>query len=213
MRRLLRVGSTTLWAIAVAWVVPAEAVAAGGPGQSAEPDTSNRRCFIGSSLFMLANVVLDDPPSFYQLNIGYWLTRRDVISLEVITWRYTHPLGIPYGKSFGAEEEAYPGSVRGTGAGLAYQRYLWRVSIRPSTQRRCIRITRIPTRDPSSRDFSCLPPCGSGIMSSFSITACSSSRPSPSPTGRSIRMHRPRSGHWMTSGPRISSGNRGCMSE
>ena len=126
MGRLLRVSSITLWAIAVAWVVAAEGVAASGPAQSAEPDTSNRRWFIGSSLFMLANVVPEDPPSFYQLNIGYWLSQRDVISLELITWRYTHPLGIPYGSSFGAEEEAYPGFVRGTGAGLAYQRFLWR---------------------------------------------------------------------------------------
>ena len=126
MSRLLRVRSTTR-AIAIAWVVAAEGVAASpGHAQSAEPDTSNRRWFIGSSLFMLANVMPEDPPSFYQLNIGYWLTQRDVISLEVITWRYTHPLGIPYGSSFGAREEAYPGFVRGTGAGLAYQRYLWR---------------------------------------------------------------------------------------
>jgi hypothetical protein len=124
MSRLLRVSSTTLWAIAVAWVVAAEGVAAAGPAQSAEPDTSNRRWFIGSSLFMLANVMLDEPPSFYQFNIGYSLSQKDVISMELITWRYPHPLGIPYGSS--ADAEAYPGFVRGTGAGLAYQRYWWR---------------------------------------------------------------------------------------
>jgi hypothetical protein len=122
MSRLLRIRSATLCAIAVAWVVTAEGVAASGPAQPAEPDTSSRRWFIGSSLFMLANVKAEDPPSFYQLNIGYWLSQKDVISLELITWRYTHPLGIPYGSS----GEAYPGFVRGTGAGLAYQRYLWR---------------------------------------------------------------------------------------
>jgi hypothetical protein len=60
------------------------------------------------------------------LNVGFALRPKDVISLELITWRYTHPLGIPYGSSFGAEEEKYPGFVRATGAGLAYQRYLWR---------------------------------------------------------------------------------------
>jgi hypothetical protein len=126
MSRLLQVRSTTR-AIAIALVVVAEGVAASaGYAQSAEPNPSNRRWFIGSSVFMLANVMLEDPPSFYQLNIGRWLTPRDVISLELITWRYTQPLGIPYGSSSGAEEEAYPGFVRGTGAGLAYQRYLWR---------------------------------------------------------------------------------------
>ena len=126
MSRLLRVRSATR-AIVLALVVAAEGVAASaGQAQSAEPDPPTRRWFIGSSLFMLANVMPDDPPSFYQLNLGYWLSHKDVLSLEVITWRYTHPLGIPYGSSFGAEEEAYPGFVRGTGAGLAYQRYLWR---------------------------------------------------------------------------------------
>lgn len=90
-----------------------------------EDGPGSRPCFVGSSLFVLANA-LPDSPSFYQLNIGRWLSRRDVLSVEVITWRYTHPLGIPYGSSFGEDEEAYPGFVRGTGGGLAYQRYLWR---------------------------------------------------------------------------------------
>ena len=127
MNRLLRVAAATPWMIAIAWIVAAgSGAAAAGPEQSAEPDPSNRQWFIGSSLFMLANLAPDDPPSFYQLNLGRWLTRRDVLSLELITWRYNHPLGIPYGSSFGAEEEEYPGFVRGTGAGVAYQRYFWR---------------------------------------------------------------------------------------
>jgi len=118
---------TTLRAIAIASVVTAESMAPrGASAQSAGPGASDHRWFIGSSLFMAANAIPDDLPSFYQLNIGRWLTHRDVISLEVITWRYNHPLGIPYGSSFGADEEAYPGFVRGTGAGLAYQRYWWR---------------------------------------------------------------------------------------
>jgi hypothetical protein len=127
MNRLLRVNSTTLWAIAVASVVAAEGIGArAAQAQPAEPDPANRQWFVGSSLFMVANVVPDNPPSFYQLNVGRWLTQRDVISLELITWRYNNPLGIPYGSSFGADDEAYPGFVRGTGAGLAYQRYWWR---------------------------------------------------------------------------------------
>jgi len=97
-----------------------------GHAQSVEPDGSNRRWFVGSSLFMLANAMPEDPPSFYQLNIGHWLTPRDVVSVELITWRYSQPLGIPYGSSRGANEETYPGFVRGTGAGVAYQRFLWR---------------------------------------------------------------------------------------
>lgn len=83
-----------------------------------------RRHFAGSSLFVLADA-LPDSPSFFQLNLGRWLTARDVLSIELITWRYTRPLGIPYG-SAGEADDTYPGSVRGTGAGLAYQRFIWR---------------------------------------------------------------------------------------
>ncbi|MGH7471336.1 MAG: hypothetical protein ACRENP_25585 [Longimicrobiales bacterium] len=90
-----------------------------------ESEAVFRRRFVGSSAFVLANL-LPNPPSFYQLNYGYWLTRKDVLSLEAITWTYDAPLGIPYGSSKGAPEEAYPGYVRGYGAGLAYQRFLWK---------------------------------------------------------------------------------------
>jgi hypothetical protein len=85
------------------------------------------RYFVGSSAFIAANAVLagkPDAPHFYQLNAGYWLTDRDAVSLEAITWRYIAPVGIPYGSSFGAPEEDYPGFVRESGIGVAYQRML-----------------------------------------------------------------------------------------
>jgi hypothetical protein len=93
--------------------------------QMGKPDSAYRRHFIGSSLFVVANL-LPDPPSFYQLNYGYRLTPKDVISIEAITWTYHAPLGIPYGPSYESSEESYPGSVRSYGIGIAYQRYLWR---------------------------------------------------------------------------------------
>lgn len=89
-------------------------------------DPAGRRHFLGSSSFMLANALLDDPPDFYQLNYGYWLTSRDVISVEAITWKYDAPLGIAYGSSMGSADERYPGYVREYGLGVAYQRFLWR---------------------------------------------------------------------------------------
>jgi hypothetical protein len=91
----------------------------------AQQDASFRRHFIGSSLFVLANF-LPDPPSFYQLNYGYRLTPEDVISIEAITWTYHAPLGIPYGPSHDSPQASYPGSIRGVGLGLAYQRFLWK---------------------------------------------------------------------------------------
>ncbi len=88
--------------------------------------SGSRRCYVGSSLFMLANLAHDDyPPKFYQLNAGYMITPRDRLSVEAVTWRYYHPLGIPYGPSFASPQETYPGHVREYGVGVAYQRFLW----------------------------------------------------------------------------------------
>lgn len=89
--------------------------------QNLTQDLPQKRRFVGSSLFMLANFSADSP-LFYQLNYGYWLTSKDVISIEAITWKYSAPLGIPYG----ASNEKYPGYVREFGIGVAYQRFLWK---------------------------------------------------------------------------------------
>lgn len=89
----------------------------------------SRRHFVGTSAFVLANFALagqPDAPDFYQLNYGVWLTDRDAVSVEAITWRYIAPIGIPYGPSFGSPDENYPGHVREAGIGVAYQRLLWR---------------------------------------------------------------------------------------
>ena len=82
-------------------------------------------CYVGTSLFMLANLASDDqPPHFYQLNVGYQLTPKDRLSVEAITWSYYHPLGIAWGDSPESPDNAYPGHVREFGVGLAYQRWL-----------------------------------------------------------------------------------------
>jgi len=80
---------------------------------------NTKRCFIGSSLFLLGNFAEGDPPYYGQLNVGYHLTEKDVLSVEAITWRYYGALG-----SYQSEE--YPGEVRAYGIGVAYQRFLWK---------------------------------------------------------------------------------------
>ncbi len=111
-----------LFAFAVLLSAPRDASA-----QTEESDPNYRRHFVGSSLFVLVNLVpLKDPPSFFQLNYGYRVTPRDVVSLEAITWKYYAPLGIPWGGSYGAAEEAFPGAVRAYGVGVVYQRFLWK---------------------------------------------------------------------------------------
>ncbi|MBL8029129.1 MAG: hypothetical protein JNL74_22095 [Fibrobacteres bacterium] len=92
-----------------------------------ESDSDSGRYFIGTSAFVIANLVpnQENPPNFAQLNLGYWLTSRDVISLEAVTWKYNAPKGIPYGSSFDDPKNGFPGYVREAGIGIAYQRFFW----------------------------------------------------------------------------------------
>lgn len=91
-----------------------------------ELDTTYKECFVGSTFFMLGNLLPDEKPDFVQFNIGYRITEKDVISLELKTWKYYKPLGLPYGASFNAAEEKFPGYIREKGFALAYQRFLWK---------------------------------------------------------------------------------------
>ena len=86
-------------------------------------DTQAETCqrhFIGSSLWVIFDKLVDDPADFYQLNYGYQFSPRDVIILEGITWRYNEPLG-----TYGSSERTYPGDVRAYGLGVGYQRFHW----------------------------------------------------------------------------------------
>ena len=79
--------------------------------------------FIGSTVFLLGNLLPENKPDFVQFNIGYRITGKDVISLELKTWKYAWPLGIPIGPSFEAPEEKFPGFIREFGFALVYQRF------------------------------------------------------------------------------------------
>ncbi|RXR34819.1 hypothetical protein EQG68_02615 [Flavobacterium piscinae] len=94
--------------------------------QSINNDTISKKYFIGSSLFMLGNFDKKNTPDFVQLNLGYRITKKDVISLEFKTWKYAWPLGIPYGDNFEAENEKFPGYIREKGVALVYQRFWWK---------------------------------------------------------------------------------------
>ena len=95
-------------------------------GQSAIQDSTFRRFFVGSSFMMLGNLSPTDKPDFVQINFGYRITPKDVVSIEAITWKYAWSLGIPWGKYFDAPEEKFSGSIREFGIGLAYQRFWWK---------------------------------------------------------------------------------------
>jgi len=95
--------------------------------QYAKNDSTYKKYFVGSTLFLLGNFSAVNKPDFVQLNLGYRLTEKDVISVELKTWKYAWPLGIPaFGKSFEAPGEEFPGYIREHGFALAYQRFLWK---------------------------------------------------------------------------------------
>lgn len=94
--------------------------------QYSKEDSTFKKCFIGSTLFMMGNLSTKNRPDFVQLNFGYRLTGSDVISLELKTWKYGWPLGVPYGESFESAEEKFPGYIREYGFAIAYQRFLWK---------------------------------------------------------------------------------------
>jgi len=95
--------------------------------QYAKQDSTYKKFFVGSTLFMLANLVPDNnKPEMVYLNLGYRITGKDVISLEFKTWKYAWPIGIPFGKSFEAEGEGFPGYIREHGVSFSYYRFLWK---------------------------------------------------------------------------------------
>jgi hypothetical protein len=96
--------------------------------QYAKQDSTYKKYFVGSTLLMLGNFIPNDPnpPDFIQLNVGYRITPKNVVFLELKRSKFTWPLGIPWGKSFDAPGENYPGYVRQNVIGLAYNRFWWK---------------------------------------------------------------------------------------
>lgn len=94
--------------------------------QYSKQDSNYKACFVGSTLFMLGNLSETNRPDFVQLNLGYRITGKDVVSIELKTWKYAWSLGIPFGKSFQEPKEEFPGYIREYGFALVYQRFLWK---------------------------------------------------------------------------------------
>ncbi len=87
----------------------------------------SQKYFLGSTFLLLGN--FDEGkknPEFVQLNLGYRITPKDVLFLELKKSRFGWPLGIPWGPSFDAEGEDYPGLVRQNIIGIAYNRFWWK---------------------------------------------------------------------------------------
>ena len=95
--------------------------------QVAKQDSTYKRWYIGSSLLMLGNFDKTNNPEYIQLNVGYRITPKDVVSFEFKRSIYSSPLGIPFGSSsFDETEENYPGHARILAPTLGYQRFWWK---------------------------------------------------------------------------------------
>lgn len=109
--------------------------------QYAKTDSTYKRWFVGSTVFLLGNLATTNKPDFVQLNIGYRITGKDVITIEPKTWKYAWPNGIhPFlNKGYGKPEEEFPGYIREYGLSVAYQRFFTKglyaeLNVMPSLQ-------------------------------------------------------------------------------
>jgi hypothetical protein len=96
--------------------------------QNVKQDSTFRKWYVGSSLFMLGNLIPDDPnaPEYVQVNVGYRITPKNVVSAEFKRSIYSWPIGIPFGPSFDAPGLNYPGHARILAPTLGYQRFWWK---------------------------------------------------------------------------------------
>lgn len=96
--------------------------------QRAKQDSTYRKWYVGSSFLMLGNFIPNDknPPEYIQLNVGYRITPKDVVSFDFKRSIYAWPLGLPFGPSFDAPGENYPGHARILAPTLGYQRFWWK---------------------------------------------------------------------------------------
>ena len=95
--------------------------------QNARQDSAYRKWFVGSTLLLFGNFSKVNNPEYVQLNVGYRITPKDVVSFRFKRSIYSWPLGIPFGSSsFDAPGENYPGHARILAPTLGYQRFWWK---------------------------------------------------------------------------------------
>lgn len=75
---------------------------------------------------MLGNFDKVNNPEFVQINLGYRITPKNVVSFEFKRSIYSWPLGIPWGSSFDKPGLNYPGHARILAPTLAYQHFCWK---------------------------------------------------------------------------------------
>ena len=86
-----------------------------------------KRWYVGSTLYLLGNFDKTNNPQYIQINAGYRITPKDVVSFRFKRSIYAWPIGIPFGSSsFDAPGEGYPGHARILAPTIGYQRFWWK---------------------------------------------------------------------------------------
>jgi len=112
-----------LW-IGLAWVLASSVQV---HAQNVKQDSTYKRWFVGSTLYLLGNFDKVNNPEYVQLNVGYRITPKDVVSFRFKRSIYSWPIGIPFGSSsFDAPGLNYPGHARILAPTLGYQRFWWK---------------------------------------------------------------------------------------
>lgn len=94
--------------------------------QNAEQDSTQRKWFVGSTLYLLGNLTKKHNPEYVQINVGYRITPKDVVSFRFKRSVYDWPLGTSWGKIIDGKEDSYPGHARILAPTLGYQRFWWK---------------------------------------------------------------------------------------
>ena len=94
--------------------------------QTAQPDSTQKKWFVGSTLYLLGNFAKEHNPEYVQLNAGYRITPQDVVHLRFKRSVYDWPLGTSWEKIFNGTEESFPGHARILAPTIGYQRFWWK---------------------------------------------------------------------------------------
>jgi hypothetical protein len=94
--------------------------------QNAPKDSTFKRWYVGSTLYLLGNFDKTNNPEYIQLNAGYRITPKDVVLFKFKRSVYNWPLGMPWGELFDGQRETYPGHARILAPTIGYQRFWWK---------------------------------------------------------------------------------------
>jgi len=94
--------------------------------RNAPQDSTFKRWYVGSTMYLLGNFDKTNNPEYIQLNAGYRITPKDVVLFKFKRSVYNWPLGIPWGKLFDGQRETYQGHARILAPTIGYQRFWWK---------------------------------------------------------------------------------------